>query len=83
MNTYQFDLILSGLRQATDKDLENLGGELRSKGCLDPNPRMDKYGIRVSVKVDADTFTRAIYLSTQYITSIQGYRLSVRSVEFN
>ncbi|CAG9001050.1 MAG: hypothetical protein CENE_03058 [Candidatus Celerinatantimonas neptuna] len=83
MKIYQFDLILSGLRQATPEDLAVLERELKIQGCEHPNPRQDKYGVRVTVAVNADTFTQAIFQSTQYISAIKGYHLSVRSVEFN
>ncbi|MFM2483927.1 hypothetical protein [Celerinatantimonas yamalensis] len=83
MTTFQFDLILSGIKQASHHDLQHLENELTQQGCLQPNPRNDKYGVRVSIAVEADSFTQAIYLGTQYIGRIQGVRLSVRSVEFN
>ncbi|MFM2476917.1 hypothetical protein [Celerinatantimonas sp. MCCC 1A17872] len=83
MKTFQFDLILSGLRQATHNELQSLENELEKRGCQQSNPRQDKYGVRISVSVDAETFTRAMYESTQYVHHLENFKLSVRSIEFN
>lgn len=83
MNTFRFDLILSGFRRSSSQDLVELTSQLKAQGCSEPNPRIDKNGVRISVAIDASTFTQAIYLSTQCVTNLPSFSLSVRSVEFN